>query len=463
MLPAMIKLDEIYQSREFKSLDDIFDNDITGLLDDVKPVNKTTSGSNVLEQQFLSINEFFDTHGHPPRSDASDINEKILARQLAAIQENVGMVEDLMSLDEHGLLSISSELDSSPETLELEATEKHEEPTSINKATLESPTTALDQTTQSSEPDPQKSVDESPLSISSLDDIFDNDDLGLFDDIASDILVSESKTNGRARSNQYEEEEIATRFECVDFYKFEPTFERIYHAIQTGAFTKTNSTSFKSIAVGSVFVLNGLLCYVADIYKAEARKDARSQERLRLIFANGTESNMLTHSLATAQYKYENSYQLLITDPDWMDDELAKNFGDKKHLSGVIYVAKLTDTPDNLKHYKHLHKIGFSTLTGEMRAKHSIKDTAFLQQPVDIIAEWQIYDANARSVESVLHAFFYDQRVRMSTKAADEKLYRATEWFNVPLSEIEKAIGLVISGDIKHYIMDAAAGRIIPK
>lgn len=301
------------------------------------------------------------------------------------------------------------------------------------------------------------------LSISSLDDIFNNDDLGLFNDITSDILVSDSKTNGRARSNQYEEEEIATRFECVDFYKFEPTFERIYHAIQTGAFTKTNSTSFKSIAVGSVFVLNGLLCYVADIYKAEARKDARSQERLRLIFANGTESNMLTHSLATAQYKYENSYQLLITDPDWMDDELAKNFGDKKHLSGVIYVAKLTDTPDNLKHYKHLHKIGFSTLTGEMRAKHSIKDTAFLQQPVDIIAEWQIYDANARSVESVLHAFFYDQRVRMSTKAADEKLYRATEWFNVPLSEIEKAIGLVISGDIKHYIMDAAAGRIVPK
>lgn len=460
MLPAMIKLDEIYQSREFKSLDDIFANDNTGLLDNIEPATKRTSANNLLEQQFLNINAFVDTHGHPPRSDASDINEKILARQLTAIQENVGMVRELMSLDNHGLLSDNSEPDNG--TPHLETTEKQDDTTPINNENLE-PSAISNTDTSNSNPKSVKNPNDSPLSISSLDDIFDNDDLGLFDDITSDILISDSKTNGRTRSNPYEEEEIATRFECVDFYKFEPIFDRIYHAIQTGAFTKASSTSFKSITIGSVFVLNGLLCYVADIYKAEARKDARSQERLRLIFANGTESNMLTHSLATAQYKYENSYQILITDPDWMDDELARNYGDKKHLSGVIYVAKLIDTPDNLKHYKHLHKIGFSTLTGEMRAKHSLKDTAFLQQPVDIIAEWQIYDANARSVESVLHAFFYDQRVKMSTKAADEKLYRATEWFNVPLSEIEKAIGLVISGEIKNYFMDSAAGKIVPK
>ena len=192
-------------------------------------------------------------------------------------------------------------------------------------------------------------------------------------------------------------------------------------------------------------------------------KNERNQYRLRLIFANGTETNMLIRSLATAQYKYENSYQLLITDPDWMNDELARSFGDTKHLSGVIYVAKLIETPNNLTHYDHLHKIGFSTLTGELRSKHSIRDTAFLQNPVNIISEWQVYDADAGKGESVLHAFFYDQRVKVSTKSQDEKLYKATEWFNVPLSEIEKAIHLVISGDIKHYYYDAAAGRVVPK
>ncbi len=128
-----------------------------------------------------------------------------------------------------------------------------------------------------------------------------------------------------------------------------------------------------------------------------------------------------------------------------------------------IYVAKLTDTPSNLAHYKHLHKVGFSTLTGEARTKHSIRDTAFLQQPVDIIAEWQVYDANARSVGGVLHAFFYDQRVKVSLKAANDNLYKATEWFNVPLDEIEKAINLVIAGDIKNYRMDGAAGKVVLK
>lgn len=91
---------------------------------------------------------------------------------------------------------------------------------------------------------------------------------------------------------------------------------------------------------------------------------------------------MLIRSLATAQYKCENSYQLLITHHDWINDELAINFGDDRQPTGVIYVSKPIDTPSNLAHYKYLHKIGFSTLTGEARTKHSIRGTAFLQQPV---------------------------------------------------------------------------------
>ena len=38
-----------------------------------------------------------------------------------------------------------------------------------------------------------------------------------------------------------------------------------------------------------------------------------------------------------------------------MDDELAKNFGDHRQLTGIIYVAKLTDAPNKLVHYKHLN------------------------------------------------------------------------------------------------------------
>lgn len=449
----MIKLDEIYQSREYKTLEDIFSNDSTGLLDDIKPVTKSSANNSVLAQQFDTINLFIDQQGRVPSSSANDINEKINARLLATIQTNHANSQELLALDKHGLLAAQSTDSALPDKPTLSDKGVNNKDDGSEKAVSAS--------TKEAEP-VTEAVSEPPV-INSLDDIFNSDDLGIFDNIHSEILVSDSQSNTRASYDQYNDEDIASRFECKDFYKFEATFERISKAIQMGAFAKTNFSSVKDINIGSVFVLNGMLCYVANIYKAEARKNTRSQERLRLILSNGTESNMLTHSLATAQYKYENSYQLLITDPDWMDDELAKNFGDDRQLTGVIYVAKLTDTPSNLAHYKHLHKVGFSTLTGEARTKHSIRDTAFLQQPVDIIAEWQVYDANARSVEGVLHAFFYDQRVKVSSKAANDNLYKATEWFNVPLDEIEKAINLVIAGDIKNYRMDGAAGKVVLK
>lgn len=443
----MIKLDDIYQDREYKSLEDIFANDSMGIFDNVKPASKKATNNTLLEKQFFDINSFVDTHSRLPNDEADEISEKILSRQLTSIKANSSMVKELAAFDKHQLLTDDNIESIAPAEITVFDDDTRNEDDHVFHNT----------NNEKDKPEIE------PLSFNSLEDIFNSDDLGIFDDVQSDILISDSQHNSRANYDQYDGEDIASRFECEDFYKFESTFESIYHAIQSRAFTKTSFASTKDITVGSVFVLNGLLCYVADIYKAEARKNTRSQERLRLIFANGTESNMLTHSLATAQYKYENSYQLLITDPDWVDAELAKNFGDNHHLTGVIYVAKLIDTPANLAQYNNLHKIGFSTLTGEARTKHSIKDTAFLQQEVDIIAEWQIYDANARSVESVLHAFFYNQRVKVSLRGSDDKIYKANEWFNIPLAEIEKAINLVIAGDIKAYRMDSAYGEIVAK
>lgn len=457
----MMQLDSIYQSREYKTLDDIFNDDPTGLLNDVTSTPKQEQSSGVLAQQFDRVNQFIDMYGHLPRTDG-DTNEKILARLLSTIQTQHISDQALHDRDKHGLLGAPNanatqvNQDSASSALSPIATDiEHKTQTVTNFSNAK-----VFSNTKASADDQSDTINDSNT-IQSLDDIFASDDLGLFDSITADILVSDTQDNTRARYDQFDDEDIAKRFECPDFYQFEATFDRITHAVQTGAFNKTSFSSVKDINIGSVFVLNGMLCYVADIYQAEARKNERNQHRLRLIFANGTESNMLIRSLATAQYKYENSYQLLITDPDWINDALSKNFGDHRKLTGVIYVAKLTDIPSNLVHYQHLHKIGFSTLTGEARTKHSLRDTAFLQQPVDIIAEWQVYDANARSVENILHAFFYDQRVKVSLKAGDHQRYNATEWFDVPIDEIEKAINLVVAGEIKHYRMDGVAGKVV--
>ena len=105
---VMIKLDEIYQSREYKTLDDIFINDSTGLLDDIKPTTKSADTNSVLAQQFDTINLFIDQQGHVPSSSANDINEKIQARLLATIQTNHADSQELLALDRHGLLTAQS-------------------------------------------------------------------------------------------------------------------------------------------------------------------------------------------------------------------------------------------------------------------------------------------------------------------------------------------------------------------
>ena len=442
----MIKLDDIYESREYKSLSDIFDNDDLGIFDNVKPNANNKASNSILEQQFSDINSFIDSHGRLPAKDADTLSEKVLSRQLNSIRSDSSVFKQLDHLDKYGLL-IDKEIEPVSPIEAVRSAKQHENTSSATQHVHNQETASKEQST----------------TYNSLQDIFNSDDLGIFDNVQTGIVVSDNQYKERSKQDQYDDEDIASRFECRDFYRFEPIFTRIHKAIESGEFTKTNFSSTKNITVGSVFVLNGFVCYVADIYKAEARKNSRSQERLRLIFSSGTESNMLTHSLATAQYKYENSYQLQITDPEWVSDDLAKNFGDDRQPTGVIYIAQLIETPDNLEHYENLYKIGFSKLTGDARTKRSMKDTAFLQQPVNIIAEWQICDADPRKVESVLHAFFYEQRVKMSSKGSGDKFYKATEWFDIPLSEIDKAINIVILGDIQKYRMDASTSRIIMK
>lgn len=297
----MIKLDDIYESREYKSLSDIFNNDDLGIFDNVKPLTNNKANNSILEQQFSSINSFIDNHGRLPAKDADTLSEKVLSRQLNSIKADSSVFKQLEHLDKHGLL-VNKETEAVVPVMAFKTTEQHETTSSTTQHVESQETASTEQVT----------------TYNSLQDIFNSDDLGIFDNVKTDIIVSDNHYKERAKQDQYDDEDIASRFECKDFYRFEPIFTRIYKAIESGDFTKTNFSSTKNITVGSVFVLNGLVCYVADIYKAEARKNTRSQERLRLIFANGTESNMLTYSLATAQYKYENSYQLQITDPEWV-------------------------------------------------------------------------------------------------------------------------------------------------
>lgn len=430
------------KNRPYQSLADILANDNNGLLANII-ARPTLSIDDNLVSQFQEINEFVKQHGHSPSEQNPNSNgfeEKKLARRLASLKQDTEKVDILKPYDNFGLLT---ELKPNPNAEPLEQTQVKQTPTSIN-------------------------------------DILRMDSQGLLAQLGginSSLLAHTDNRSilDRASPDQFSDELVAKRKICEDFDKFSPIFSLIHEAMRTKQYHKAAFSSVKDIREGSVFVLNGLVCYVASIYQAETRKNERNQQRLRLIFANGTESNMLIRSLASAQYRHDaDSYQVVINAPEWQNLNLLSGFADTpthdmanlknqkdKNLTGIIYVAKLKKPRIELAKYSNLHKIGFSKNRGELRAKSSQMDATFLFSEVDIIAEWTLYNSNPQQVEYRLHQFFHQQRLNMTLKIGSQE-YKPNEWFDVDIVNIEKALQLIFQGKINEYQFDSVSKTVLP-
>ena len=429
------------KSRPYQSLEDILANDNNGLLVNIT-AKPTQSIADNLVSQFQEINEFVKKYGCPPseQNPKSDgFEEKKLARRLASLKHDNEKLAILTPYDNFGLLT---ELKPNPNAEPLKQTQVKQTPTSI-------------------------------------DDILRMDSQGLLAQLSginSSLLAKTYNRSilDRASPDQFSDELVAKRKICEDFEKFSPIFTLIHESMRTKQYHKTAFSSVKDIREGSVFVLNGLVCYVASIYQAETRKNERNQQRLRLIFANGTESNMLIRSLASAQYRHDaDSYQVVINAPEWQNLDLLSGFADTpthdmanlknqkdKNLTGIIYVAKLKKPRIELAKYSNLHKIGFSKNRGELRAKSSQMDATFLFSEVDIIAEWALYNSNPQQVEYRLHQFFHQQRLNMTLKIGSQE-YKPNEWFDVDIVNIEKALQLIFQGKINEYQFDSASKTVL--
>ena len=425
------------KNRPYQSLADILANDNNGLLANII-ARPTLSIDDNLVSQFQEINEFVKQHGHSPSEknpNSNGFEEKKLARRLASLKQDTEKVDILKPYDNLGLLT---ELKPNPNAESLKQTQVKQTPTSI-------------------------------------DDILRMDSQGLLAQLGginSSLLAHTDNRSilDRASPDQFSDELVAKRKICEDFDKFSPIFSLIHEAMRIKQYHKAAFSSVKDIREGSVFVLNGLVCYVASIYQAETRKNERNQQRLRLIFANGTESNMLIRSLASAQYRHDaDSYQVVINAPEWQNLDLLSGFADTptddmanlknqkdKNLTGIIYVAKLKKPRIELAKYSNLHKIGFSKNRGELRAKSSQMDATFLFSEVDIIAEWALYNSNPQQVEYRLHQFFHEQRLNMTLKIGSQE-YKPNEWFDVDIVNIEKALQLIFQGKINEYQFDSAS------
>ena len=107
-------------------------------------------------------------------------------------------------------------------------------------------------------------------------------------------------------------EEIANRTACKDFEQFAPLFQKVQSELKQ-KIRQTRPFRGTTIEQGYFFIVDGLTAYVAEVGKAFKAPNGDNDARLRVIFSNGTESDLLLRSLQRALYKDKAGRRIIET------------------------------------------------------------------------------------------------------------------------------------------------------
>jgi Meiotically up-regulated gene 113 len=253
-------------------------------------------------------------------------------------------------------------------------------------------------------------------------------------------------------------EDIASRRVCADFDKFKPLFLAVQKEIDDGT-RQTRPFELKAeIQKGAWFILGGQKVYVAKADAAFTNAQGRTDARLRVIFDNGTESNMLMRSLQRALNGDEAGRR--ITDPiagPLFSEETAED----DQASGTIYVLRSrSDHPLVSANRDLVHKIGVTNMSVKQRVQGARLQPTFLMADVDVVATYELYNINRTRLEYLIHRIFQPARLEIEIKDRFGQPVIPKEWFLVPLFAIDDAVKRIRDGTIADYVYDPKTAKL---
>lgn len=221
----------------------LIEDDDLGLLNvKPKPSNHMTADERLVES-FYEIVEFYRLYGREPNGDLANMQEARLAMRLSNLRRDLDKAKSLIDLDEFGLLA------------------------------------------------PVKQPE-------SIEDILADDDLNLLGSRPEDNIFDVKHIPDSKEMPDY----VAQRKPCRDFSRFEPLFVACHADLQSGKRILRPFVNEQQIETGEFFILRGVMVYVAGMGEKE-KKNQKINARLRCIFENGTEGDLLLRSLARNLYK----------------------------------------------------------------------------------------------------------------------------------------------------------------
>jgi hypothetical protein len=372
---------------------------------------ETSSSRSVTEERIIAgfeeIERFVEKYGKlPQHGEAYDIFERIYAVRLDRLRESKECREVLRSLDSHGLLDTSNDI-------------------------------KLD-----------------------TEDITDQDLLAAFRNGTNPDNDITQLTHVRSRQEIKAAEEIAQRSPCQDFDEFKPIFNTVQHQLESGERQTLKYQDNATVNPGDLFILDGQKVLVAEMGEPFVSDYGRSDRRLRVIYDNATESDLLLRSLQRALNKDKASRR--ITTSDFRSLPLFSHIEAEDDLpTGYVYVLRSqSDHPFIAENRSIIHKIGVTKGDVKSRVANAKKDPTYLLADVEIVATFKLANINRKKLEAVLHKIFDSVRLELALPDRFGTPVQPREWFLVPLEVIETVIEKIKAGNIDQFRYDLKTGSL---
>jgi hypothetical protein len=263
----------------------------------------------------------------------------------------------------------------------------------------------------------------------------------------------------RTNADRQAAEEIADRTPCKDFKSFKPLFEQAERELKSDARKALRFGRDANIQLHDFFILEGQFAYVAEMGEAIKMQTGHNDARLRVIYGNGTESNLLLRSLQKALWKDETGRRLTSTDMGPLFADLAEP---EDIESGTIYVLRSHSThPYVAEHRELIHKIGVTGGKVETRISGAEKESTYLLAGVEVIATYKLHNINRVKMENLFHRIFGSAQIDISIDDRFGNPVKPREWFLVPLQVIDEAVQRVKDGTIADVVYDVSTAKFV--
>lgn len=366
---------------------------------------------------FEDILRFYQTHGRAPQhGEERDIFERLYAVRLDQLRQLPEALSLLTELDAVGLLSDSAQW----------------------------------------------------LDVDSMDEDALLAELGI-DTLSDDPTDITILRHVRSTAQKREVGDVADRTRCPDFAQFKPLFEQAGRELQAGLRIAKRFAQDTSIEVGNFFIVGGQVAYVAEVGLEFIAPNGKPDARLRVIYDNGTESNLLRLSLQRALYKDETGRRLtgvdfgpLFADQDDTHTEQAIDLIEEDIASGTIYVLRSrSDDPFVAAHREVIHKIGVTGGRVETRIASAEKDATYLLADVEIVATYQLHNINRVKMEKLFHRLFAAAQLDLTLHDRFGNPVKPKEWFVVPLQVIDEAVQRIQDGSITEMMYESSKMQLV--